>query len=81
MEMDYGYVLDNIKDPEELRRRLNAALSIAVDHIFYDGAHHKQYGLDQIVRIISGEKYSELVASETVGEDGPDTFVWDEGIA
>lgn len=37
-----------------------------------DGAHHKQWIIDQIARIVKGDKYDEWV------KDGGD---WDEGIA
>ena len=54
---------------------------------FIDGSHHKQYCLDQVLRILLGDKYDEAVAAEcdpvygTSNEDGPNTYSWDEGIA
>lgn len=69
-----------------------------------DGAHHKQWMLDQIVRILTdcptvtktaidaygkeytyealGEsvEYQEWLAAYQDGEDGPETYSWDEGI-
>ena len=47
----------------------------------FDGEHHKQWLLDQIVRVLTGEKYTEWVTEHKAGEDGPDTYLWDEGIA
>jgi len=46
-----------------------------------DGAHHKQWVLDQVVRILSGDNYPKWVAEHKQGDEGPDTYDWDEGIA
>jgi len=72
----------------------------------FDGAHHKDWVLDQIARILKGskiiieearwengaselrvtvgeptEEYRHWVAEGKDGEDGPDTYEYDEGIA
>lgn len=44
-----------------------------------DGAHHKQWLLDQVVRILSSN-YDLWVADYEYGEDGPQTYEWDTGI-
>lgn len=46
-----------------------------------DGAHHKQWLLDQIVRTLTGEDYKSWVQRYQYGENGPETYEWDEGIA
>lgn len=62
-----------------------------------DGAHHKQWTIDQMVRVLTGEDYEKWVKSyQTCGlkdcmrhEDGDDEwtedcdqgYAWDEGIA
>lgn len=47
-----------------------------------DGGHHKQWQLDQIVRMLTGDKYEQYVKYMNYDEeDGPDTYSWDEGIA
>lgn len=71
-----------------------------------DGAHHKQWVLDQVARILNGtpilfgnytfpngsteerfqlgepsEKYKQWVIEMKDGEDGPDTYGYDEGVA
>jgi hypothetical protein len=46
-----------------------------------DGAHHKQWVLDQVVRYLMGDFYEQWVIDHCDGEDGPDTYSWDEGIA
>jgi hypothetical protein len=46
-----------------------------------DGEHHKAWVIDQVARILAGKEYEEWVAETKSGEDGPDTYEWDEGIA
>jgi hypothetical protein len=41
-----------------------------------DGAHHKQWTLDQVVRTLAGDGYEEWVQNRK-GEE----YDWDEGIA
>lgn len=88
--------------PEE---RIEKALAIIVKWGGIDGAHHKDWVLDQAVRALTGcpvaieqaedingvsysyarqtngEAYEALVAQACDGEDGPDTYGWEEGIA
>lgn len=45
-----------------------------------DGAHHKQWLLDQLVRKLADD-YDEWVVRFQFGEDGARTYLWDEGIA
>ena len=72
----------------------------------YDGGHHKQWTLDQIVRVLKGtpviivqaswdngqkewrvatgkpsKEYKKWVKDMCKGEDGPNTYEYDEGIA
>jgi len=35
--------------------------------------------LDQVVRILAGERYAEVVREACDGEDGPHTYEWDTG--
>jgi len=44
-----------------------------------DGAQHKQWVLDQIVRILAVD-YDKWVAEYCNGNDGPDTYEWDTGV-
>ncbi|MBL4768003.1 MAG: hypothetical protein JKY94_09860 [Rhodobacteraceae bacterium] len=48
-----------------------------------DGAHHKAWVIDQMVRAIcvSDAAYDLWVACHKTGEDGPETYSWDTGIA
>lgn len=61
--------------------RIEAALDVAVRYGGIDGAHHKTWVIDQMVRALTGDKYDVLVAKAKDGEDGPDTYEWDCGIA
>lgn len=65
----------------ELEARIDAALDIINAYGGTDGAHHKQWALDQVVRCLTKEHYPEWVRLHCNGEDGPDTYSWDEGIA
>lgn len=64
--------------PEE---RIEAALNLAVRYGGNDGAHHKTWVIDQMVRVLAGERYEQIVRDAKDGEDGPETYLWDEGIA
>ena len=58
-----------------------AAIDIAVQYGGIDGAHHKGWVIDQMVRLLSGDGYDQLIREACDGEDGPNTYSWDEGIA
>lgn len=64
----------------DLSGRLQDALEIAEEHGGTDGAHHKAWVIDQMVRALTREGYADWVARVKNGEDGPDTYDWDEGI-
>jgi hypothetical protein len=70
---------------EVLRKRIDGrieeAINLAVMYGGIDGAHHKDWLIDQMVRKLAGERYDQIVADACAGEDGPDTFSWDCGIA
>lgn len=56
------------------------ALSIAMRYGGIDGGHHKMWVIDQMVRALSGDDYDRWVSEYRAGEDGPNTYEWDEGI-
>ena len=64
-----------------LSERVAKALEIAVEYGGIDGAHHKTWVIDQIVRTLACERYDEFVKQACDGEDGPDTYEWDTGVA
>lgn len=61
--------------------RITRAITIAVQSGGADGSHHKAWVVDQMVRILAGEKYDEIVRAAKDGEDGPDSYEWDCGVA
>lgn len=65
---------------EELAKRIKDALEVA-EFGGIDGGHHKMWVIDQMVRALTGPDYGAWVAAFKDGEDGPDTYEWDEGIA
>lgn len=48
-------------DKQELNKRIKKALDIAFQYGQIDGDHHKTWVIDQIVRILTGDKYNEFV--------------------
>jgi hypothetical protein len=70
--------------------RIHRALEVANEFGQDDGARHKAWVIDQMVRALCGqrpgydeptEEYRNWVREYCDGEDGPDTYEWDEGIA
>jgi hypothetical protein len=61
--------------------KIDKAIEFAVEYGGIDGSHHKDWVIDQIVRILAEEKYDKVVADACMGEDGLYTYVWDTGIA
>lgn len=71
-------------------QRIAAALAVAMTYGATDGAHHKQWVIDLMVRALTGcpaggldesEEYKQWVEQFEDGEDGPLTYEWDTGIA
>lgn len=67
--------------PTNWQRNFAAALSLAVSYGGIDGDHHKAWVIDQMVRVLAGDEYDKLVAEAKDGEDGPNTYEWDCGVA
>ena len=65
----------------EEQRKIQQALDIAIEYGGFDGGHHKAWVIDQMVRALTGHEYNAFVKDVCSGEDGPDTYAWDEGIA
>lgn len=68
--------------------RITKALELAVSYGGIDGDRHKAWVIDQMVRALTGcvaggesSEYLELVARARDGEDGPETYSWDVGVA
>lgn len=61
--------------------REERAVALAVRYGGIDGQHHKQWVIDQMVRILCAGDYPRVIREAKAGPDGPDTYSWDEGIA
>jgi hypothetical protein len=62
------------------KEKVKKALDLIDEWGGIDGGHHKQWLLDQLVRVLSDD-YDEWVNSYQDGEEGPETHEWDTGIA
>ena len=62
-------------------KRIEKALDVALRYGGIDGGHHKQWVIDQMVRALTGKNYEAFVVVAKQGEDGPETYLWDVGIA
>ena len=72
-------VLNMLKEKD---KQIEKVLEIAFQYGQIDGDHHKTCVIDQIVRILTGEKYNEFVKGyETDEETGEKEWTWENGIA
>ena len=62
-------------------QKIKEALMLALRYGGIDGDHHKAWVIDQMVRMLTGDSYGQWVAAAKHGEDGPETYSWNEGIA
>lgn len=60
--------------------RITDAIAIAVRYGGIDGDHHKRWTIDQMVRALAGDDYERIVREAKAGEEGPETYSWDEGV-
>ncbi len=72
---DMSYVRTEVSD------KTQEAIDLAIQFGGIDGSHHKMWVIDQMLRILLGDKYAETIKEICNGEDGPNTYEWDEGIA
>ena len=61
------------------KQKIDKALEIAWEYGQFDGAHHKMWVIDQMVRVLSDD-YDKFV-KEYEEEDGEKQYEWDYGIA
>ena len=64
-----------------MEEKIKKALKFISNYGGIDGAHHKQWTLDQIARILAGDGYDAWVVSICNGENGPNTYDLNTGIA
>ena len=63
------------------RDRIEKALHTALNYKGFDGAHHKDWCIDKMIRDLTGSKYEEFIKKYKEGNDGPETYEYDPGIA
>ena len=61
--------------------KIQKAIELGFSYGDIDGAHHKMWVIDQMIRILSGDHYDRFVKDACLGEDGANTYSWDEGVA
>lgn len=64
-----------------LYEKNKSAIDLIMRYGGIDGSHHKQWLLDQVLRVLSENNYDNLIKEYCDGEDGEFTYSWDEGIA
>lgn len=74
---DFDEAIAIVGSSNSVKKALRLALAFGSD----DGDHHKMWVIDQMVRALAGDNYDKLIASKRNGEDGPETYEWDTGIA
>lgn len=61
---------------------IEKALELAFQYGQIDGDHHKTWVIDQMVRILTGDKYNEFVKEYEIDEEtGEKEWTWKSGIA
>ena len=56
------------------------ALEVALRFGGIDGDHHKAWVIDQMVRSLLGNGYEAWVVESKDGDDGPDSYTWEQGM-
>jgi len=79
--LDDQWLIVERQIPETDAERIQLALELIGAYGQTDGGHHKAWVIDQTARLLTGDGYEAWVAEWCDGEDGPDTYTWDEGIA
>lgn len=84
------------KDLAMAQERVMAALQIAVEYGQCDGTFHKAWAIDQMCRTLlansdftnslsifapESDAYKAFITDARAGDDGPETYDWDIGIA
>ena len=74
--------MESCPDCEEQAETITQAIELISEYGGIDGGHHKQWLLDQVLRVLMNEDtYNKWLAVWQDGEDGPLTYEWDKGIA
>ena len=65
----------------EKNNKKQQVLDLIFEYGGINGSHHKQWLLNEIVKVITEDEYKNWTAYFENGEDGPKTYEWDIGIA
>lgn len=68
-------------DESSLQERIHKALEIAWDYANTDGAHHKQWTINEMVNALTGGNFEDLKELYEAELPDGDWYEWDEGIA
>lgn len=78
-------LFENIETVLSMLKEKDADIKKVLELIFQygqiDGDHHKAWVIDQIVRILTGDKYKEWVKEYTYDEETGECYSWNKGIA
>lgn len=59
------------------QERIDQATDLILEYGGIDGSHHKMWVLDQVLRLLLGDRYEQAIAEYRNGSE----YEWDEGIA
>lgn len=80
-ENDLPWILAENQVPENDAESIQLATELLLEDGQIDGDHHKAWVIDQVLRLLTRERYEQVIDEYCAGEDGPETYSWDEGIA
>jgi len=63
------------------KQKLDVIENLITSYGQIDGDHHKLWVINEIIKVITGDEYQQWVNVYCDGEDGPNTYGWDTGIA
>jgi len=66
---------------KELEDKMSDAIALGIRYGGIDGSHHKDWVIDQMIRLLSGREYDDIIKDACDGEDGPNSYEWSEGTA
>jgi hypothetical protein len=81
--IEIGQLIDFVEQFKEVDEKIYKAIELAFQYGGIDGGHHKMWVIDQMIRILIDDEnlYNHYVKQACEGEDGPNTYDWDTGIA
>lgn len=65
---------------QELEEEREKVLDLIFEYGQIDGAHHKMWVIDQIVKILTKDKYNTWIKNYVYDKETGDVYDWDKGI-